>query len=246
MVSQTSLSLEGPQQAEGSEMGAPMSMAEDLVKRLSEAHANSTQRILGSDIFEAAADLIEQQAASLAAKGKEIEARDVFIKELSDALIAVRPLGGSELFVKRFGRYYADPAYCKAAIVKDADARHEAMSGLVRHRRRAEQAESALAVLAPVRDMLILCGELGGIQPDEGMSGYLRRLIDGVIDGQQAADKTKDEICEALLVISDGWKQQGNSETATAISNAAVFTCGLERTKRIGRAFVAQHSREGK
>lgn len=41
-------------------------MAEDLVKRLREAHANSTQRILGSDIFEAAADLIEQQAASLA------------------------------------------------------------------------------------------------------------------------------------------------------------------------------------
>jgi hypothetical protein len=43
-----------------------MSMAEDLVRRLREANANSTQRILGSDIFEAAADLIEQQAASLA------------------------------------------------------------------------------------------------------------------------------------------------------------------------------------
>ena len=54
-------------------MGAPMSMAEDLVKRLREAHTNSTQRILGSDIFEAAADLIEQQAASLAAKDEEIE-----------------------------------------------------------------------------------------------------------------------------------------------------------------------------
>ena len=47
-------------------------MADDLVRRLREAHANSTQRILGSDIFEAAARLIEQQAASLAAKDMEI------------------------------------------------------------------------------------------------------------------------------------------------------------------------------
>lgn len=38
----------------------------------------------------------------------------------------------------------------------------------------------ALAELTPVRDMLVLCGELGGIQPGEGMSGYLRRLIDEV------------------------------------------------------------------
>jgi hypothetical protein len=35
-----------------------------------------------------------------------------FAKRLSDALLKVRPLGGSELFVKRNNQYYADPDYC--------------------------------------------------------------------------------------------------------------------------------------
>jgi hypothetical protein len=84
-------------------------------------------------------------AASLAAKDKEIERRDSFIKELSDALIAIRPLGGSELFVKRFGQNYADPVYCKAAIASLHNDYHRAMKGQVRERKRAEQAERALA-----------------------------------------------------------------------------------------------------
>jgi hypothetical protein len=41
-----------------------------------------------------------------------------FIKQLSDALLTVRPLGGSELFVNRFGAYYADPVYCQTMILK--------------------------------------------------------------------------------------------------------------------------------
>lgn len=39
-----------------------------------------------------------------------------FAKELSDALLRVRPLGGSELFVKRNGQFYADPQYCGQLI----------------------------------------------------------------------------------------------------------------------------------
>lgn len=39
-----------------------------------------------------------------------------FAKDLSDALLKVRPLGGSELFVKRNGQYYADPVYCGRLI----------------------------------------------------------------------------------------------------------------------------------
>lgn len=39
-----------------------------------------------------------------------------FMKELSEALLKVRPLGGSELFVKRFGNYFADPVYCGQMI----------------------------------------------------------------------------------------------------------------------------------
>lgn len=58
-----------------------------------------------------------------------------FAKELSDALIKVRPLGGSELFVQRNGKFYADPAYCGAAIQELHTAHHEAMKSLVRERK---------------------------------------------------------------------------------------------------------------
>jgi hypothetical protein len=39
-----------------------------------------------------------------------------FAKRLSEALLKVRPLGGSELFVKRNNQYYADPDYCGRMI----------------------------------------------------------------------------------------------------------------------------------
>lgn len=54
-----------------------------------------------------------------------------FLKEVSDALLKVRPLGGSELFVHRFGEYYADPAYCGAAIEEKDQRYHEAMKARV-------------------------------------------------------------------------------------------------------------------
>jgi hypothetical protein len=214
----------------------------EIVERLREAHANSAQRILGSNIFDEAAATIEAQAASLAAKDKEIEARDAFIKDLSDALIAVRPLGGSELFVQRFGQYYADPVYCKTAIVKDADARHDAMSGLVKHRRRAEQAERALAELTPVRDMLVLCGELGGMAKDEAPSDYLRRLIDEAASGQRA-------LAEAVEVLRPFAKYLDKLDCDWAHDSGEVgqfLVDGLRHAIKFGhlraaRAFVAQH-----
>ena len=45
---------------------------------------------------------------SLSARVKDLEA---FTKELSDTLLSIRPLGGSECFVKRCGAYYADSDY---------------------------------------------------------------------------------------------------------------------------------------
>jgi hypothetical protein len=81
-----------------------------------------------------------------------------FMKELSNALISVRPLGGSELFVKRFDDYFADPAYCKSAIKHDAEARHEAMLERVRAERNRDmwkgQCERQAAQLAQLRDLL--------------------------------------------------------------------------------------------
>jgi len=44
-----------------------------------------------------------------------------FAKRLSDALLKVRPLGGSEMFVKRNNKYYADPSYCGQLIDEKAE-----------------------------------------------------------------------------------------------------------------------------
>jgi hypothetical protein len=63
-----------------------------------------------------------------------------FMKELSDALLKVRPLGGSELFVKRFGNYFADPAYCGAAIEQMSKDLHQAKIETIKWRKAYEQA----------------------------------------------------------------------------------------------------------
>ena len=54
------------------------------------------------------------------------------VKELSDALLTVRPLGGSECFTHRCGNYYADPSYFKKVIAEDRDDLHEARISLMR------------------------------------------------------------------------------------------------------------------
>jgi hypothetical protein len=208
-------------------------MAEDLVKRLRDIHAGDAVDVAGKldDLCQEAADLIERQAASLAAKDAEIERRDAFIKELSNALIAIRPLGGSELFVKRFGKHYADPAYCKTAIVKDADARHEAMSGLVRHRRRAEQAERALAETRT---------ELGETQLvlEQTERNAARVIAEAV------------EVMRPFAAQADVWPQIPDNQ-AMMTSNGEDLSAldMLMSDLRAARAFIAEHgsdSREGK
>jgi hypothetical protein len=67
-----------------------------------------------------------------------------FMRELSDALIKIRPLGGSELFTKRFGKFFADPKYCGAAIEQAHKDRHEAMSENIRLRRRVAALEKVI------------------------------------------------------------------------------------------------------
>ena len=62
------------------------------------------------------------------------------------------------------------------------------------YERRAEQAERALAVLAPVRDMLILSDELGGLSPGETMADYLRRLIDEVASGESLRARVREVV----------------------------------------------------
>jgi hypothetical protein len=67
-----------------------------------------------------------------------------FAKRLSDALLKVRPLGGSELFVKRNNQYYADPAYCGAAIEEAHKDYHSAMMENVRLQRRVTALEMVI------------------------------------------------------------------------------------------------------
>jgi len=78
---------------------------------------------------------------------------------------------------------------------------------------RAEKAESVLSTL---RDMLVLCGELGGMGKDETPTAYLRRLIDEVagveslrarvreVVGPFAAEADGTRLCGAEF--GDDWK----------------------------------------
>lgn len=58
-------------------------------------------------------------------------------RKMSDALISVRPLGGSELFVQVDGEFYADPVFCAAAIKSLREDLLEAKMEIVRLRREA-------------------------------------------------------------------------------------------------------------
>jgi hypothetical protein len=69
-----------------------------------------------------------------------------FMKELSDALLKVRPLGGSELFVKRFGAYYADPKYCGAAIEDLHNKLYESRVEAIRWKKAYEEARDLAAM----------------------------------------------------------------------------------------------------
>lgn len=79
--------------------------------------------------------------SDIAGLSERLEAMTAFAKELSDALLTARPLGGSECFVKRCGAYYADPYYFKGLIKCESDNRHEAMKDLARERKRALRAK---------------------------------------------------------------------------------------------------------
>ena len=65
-----------------------------------------------------------------------VEKHQAFMKELSDALIKARPLGGSELFVKRFDRYFADPKFCGDEIDLLWKKYHEVRAELMMERRK--------------------------------------------------------------------------------------------------------------
>ena len=86
--------------------------------------------------------LCDEAATALESQANALRKMEALAKQLSDALLTVRPLGGSELFIKRNGKYYADPEYLKAAIKVDSESRHKAMCERVLADRRTIAAES--------------------------------------------------------------------------------------------------------
>lgn len=56
-------------------------------------------------------------------------------KRLSTALLKVRPLGGSELFIKVGDEYLADPDYCGAVIDQMRQELHETRIAIARLRK---------------------------------------------------------------------------------------------------------------
>lgn len=75
-----------------------------------------------------AADALEALARELA------EAR-ALAKKLSDALVTVRPLGGSELFMRVGEEFFADPIVCTAEIERLRADLHETKTALFKERR---------------------------------------------------------------------------------------------------------------
>lgn len=65
----------------------------------------------------------------------EAETYKALAKRLSTALLKVRPLGGSELFIKVGDEYYADPDYCGAMIDKLKSDLHEINMALAKYRK---------------------------------------------------------------------------------------------------------------
>lgn len=67
-----------------------------------------------------------------------------FAKELSDVLLLVRPLGGSELFVRRNGQFYADPFYCGQLLDQLKSDHLQSVKDRVRAQRRIHELEAEL------------------------------------------------------------------------------------------------------
>jgi len=88
---------------------------------------------MGDNIFLRLA--AEQDAADLRAENKRLKA---WMKRATAALIKVRPLGGSELFMRVGEENYADPEWCGRAIEEMRDRLHKERVENIRLQRQVE------------------------------------------------------------------------------------------------------------
>lgn len=87
-----------------------------------------------------AADVIATLARQLA------EVREA-LRETSDALLTVAPLGGSECFRQVAGEHYADPFFLGQRIQELHNSRHEAMKRAIRAERQLAEVRGALQAM---------------------------------------------------------------------------------------------------
>lgn len=78
---------------------------------------------LRDQLKEADAELEKFGDVSFSQYLKDFVGLKAFAKQLSNALLRIRPLGGSEMFVKRYGDYFADPEYC-GKMIEELRAEH--------------------------------------------------------------------------------------------------------------------------
>jgi hypothetical protein len=233
----------------------------EIVERLREAHANSAQRIFGSDIFEAAADLIEQQAASLAAKDAEIERLRAVDTRTSLLTVIADIREKSSVGGKPMLDELADEIAGKIAAAES----------------RAEQAERAFNreqdnIYASFDKWSKALGwGLTGNQPE--CWALMDSAVEELVGKRTALAEARTELGETQLVLEQTERnaarviaeaitviQQGESATNAAYCQAMAEYHGHDKTadkhdrtvtafRHAARAFVAQHgsdSREGK
>lgn len=131
----------------------------------------------------------------------------VLARRLSDALLEVRPLGGSELFQRVGDEYYADPKACGAAIGQLRSDLHNAKTAEIKAKRRATTAErerdEAMAALRAARK--VMRNAWGAVTSDQVVDKQVDKMLR---KGWEAADA----VLSSVQPVSGSREQRGNEE----------------------------------
>ena len=148
---------------------------------------------------------------------ERLERLEKHAREMSDALIRVRPLGGSELFVRIGDEFYADPKYCGEAITQTKAELHEARKTTAIAERRAEAAEAENERLRKALGEIVeFCDDPDGSEKPESLALGLARLLPAARLALEACTLTGDRHREAALHnnLADLYHALGQAEQA--------------------------------
>ena len=89
-------------------------------------------------------DAFQRAYAEVASLSRQLAEARAALKETSDALLTVAPLGGSECFRQVAGEHYADPFFLGQRIQELHNSRHEVMKRAIRAERQLAEAHAAM------------------------------------------------------------------------------------------------------